>query len=97
MVTDDDMGSKHLAVAESTRALILEKGSSTQLPLEELKVESIQGKVLQHQQKLEEHEAPLMFEEILVKQHATTRVMSEKQVWQDIELAKRIDPMRQPA
>ena len=43
MVTDDDMGSKHLAVAESTRALILEKGSSTQLPLEELKVESIQG------------------------------------------------------
>ena len=61
--------------------------------MEELKVETSEsGKITKRHQKMEEHEAPLIFEETFVKHRGTNQIIDSTKVKLNGELAQKIDP-----
>ena len=61
-------------------------------PREELKIEtSAEGKSIKRHKKMEEHEAPLIFEEAFVKHRGTNQVISGTKIKLNGELAQKIE------
>ena len=57
-------------------------------PLQELQIEtSAEGKAIKRRWKMEEHEAPLIFEEVFVKTRGSNQVISGTKIKMNGELA----------
>lgn len=72
--SEDPAGQFNQAVAREARKAIqqLDAGKRVVQPIDELRIETNQeGKFIKRHKKMEEHEAPLIFEEVFVKHRGT--------------------------
>ena len=62
-------------------------------PFEELQIEvSAEGKTLKKHKKMEEYEAPLIFEEAFIKTRSNNQVLMGSKINPNGELAQKVDP-----